>query len=231
VKPRKGGPGNSNPRIFLRVSTTSLARLPGPRAFVVSRLDARRIQRHRSARDRRIHVRTAESKTPPLVEIPQAHHHLILDQPLAFIAALRALPVRLGATRCRAPDAVTQNPRKLLDCCPSHSRPLESIQSDSSGREGMVMSSPCSRLPQGPRTAAPSPQTFRRTFPPSRLMGDCGADFLKPICRRPVELRFRPEATLFAACMMALGICPAKSGLPSEKPTNGQVIEDDLERG
>lgn len=27
----------------------------------------------------------------PLVEIPEAHHHLILDQPLAFIAALRAL--------------------------------------------------------------------------------------------------------------------------------------------
>lgn len=27
----------------------------------------------------------------PFVEIPQAHHHLILDQPLAFIAALRAL--------------------------------------------------------------------------------------------------------------------------------------------
>ena len=27
----------------------------------------------------------------PLVEIPDAHHHLILDQPLAFIAALRAL--------------------------------------------------------------------------------------------------------------------------------------------
>lgn len=30
-------------------------------------------------------------RTAPLVEIPQAHHHLILDQPLAFIAATRAL--------------------------------------------------------------------------------------------------------------------------------------------
>lgn len=30
-------------------------------------------------------------RSAPLVEIPQAHHHLILDQPLAFIAALRAL--------------------------------------------------------------------------------------------------------------------------------------------
>ncbi|MFP6726774.1 MAG: alpha/beta hydrolase, partial [Alphaproteobacteria bacterium] len=27
----------------------------------------------------------------PLVVIPDAHHHLILDQPLAFVAALRTL--------------------------------------------------------------------------------------------------------------------------------------------
>ena len=30
-------------------------------------------------------------RNAPIVEIPQAHHHLLLDQPLAFIAALRAL--------------------------------------------------------------------------------------------------------------------------------------------
>jgi pimeloyl-ACP methyl ester carboxylesterase len=30
-------------------------------------------------------------RNAPLIEIPQAHHHLFLDQPLAFIAALRAL--------------------------------------------------------------------------------------------------------------------------------------------
>lgn len=30
-------------------------------------------------------------RNAPLVSIPEAHHHLILDQPLAFIAALRAL--------------------------------------------------------------------------------------------------------------------------------------------
>jgi pimeloyl-ACP methyl ester carboxylesterase len=30
-------------------------------------------------------------RAAPLVEIPQAHHHLILDQPIAFIAATRAL--------------------------------------------------------------------------------------------------------------------------------------------
>ncbi len=31
------------------------------------------------------------NRNAPLVEIPQAYHHLMLDQPLAFIAALRAL--------------------------------------------------------------------------------------------------------------------------------------------
>jgi pimeloyl-ACP methyl ester carboxylesterase len=30
-------------------------------------------------------------RTAPFVEIPQAYHHLILDQPLAFVAALRAI--------------------------------------------------------------------------------------------------------------------------------------------
>jgi pimeloyl-ACP methyl ester carboxylesterase len=30
-------------------------------------------------------------RNAPFVEIPQAHHHLLLDQPLAFIAALRAI--------------------------------------------------------------------------------------------------------------------------------------------
>jgi pimeloyl-ACP methyl ester carboxylesterase len=31
------------------------------------------------------------NRSAPVVEIPEAHHHLILDQPLAFIAAVRAL--------------------------------------------------------------------------------------------------------------------------------------------
>ena len=30
-------------------------------------------------------------RNAPIVEIPQAYHHLILDQPLAFVAATRAL--------------------------------------------------------------------------------------------------------------------------------------------
>ena len=30
-------------------------------------------------------------RNAPFVSIPDAHHHLILDQPLAFVAALRTL--------------------------------------------------------------------------------------------------------------------------------------------
>jgi pimeloyl-ACP methyl ester carboxylesterase len=30
-------------------------------------------------------------RSAPVVSIPEAHHHLILDQPLAFVAALRTL--------------------------------------------------------------------------------------------------------------------------------------------
>ena len=30
-------------------------------------------------------------RSAPLIEIPEAHHHLMLDQPLAFVAALRAI--------------------------------------------------------------------------------------------------------------------------------------------
>ena len=31
------------------------------------------------------------NRSAPLVEIPEAHHHLVLDQPLAFVSAVRAL--------------------------------------------------------------------------------------------------------------------------------------------
>lgn len=43
--------------------------------------------------DERITEYMAErlGRTAPFVEIPQAHHHVFLDQPLAFVAALRAI--------------------------------------------------------------------------------------------------------------------------------------------
>ena len=47
------------------------------------------------------------NRNAPLVEIPQAYHHLILDQPLAFIAALRALLV----------DWEHSVPRRRVDIC------------------------------------------------------------------------------------------------------------------
>jgi pimeloyl-ACP methyl ester carboxylesterase len=43
-------------------------------------------------------------RNAPVVEIPEAHHHVLLDQPLAFVTAMRALladwehstPIRRG---------------------------------------------------------------------------------------------------------------------------------------
>lgn len=37
------------------------------------------------------HMDALLGRAAPFVEIPQAHHHLLLDQPLAFVAAVRAL--------------------------------------------------------------------------------------------------------------------------------------------
>lgn len=37
------------------------------------------------------HMNETLGRNAPFVEIPQAHHHVFLDQPLAFVAALRAI--------------------------------------------------------------------------------------------------------------------------------------------
>jgi len=78
-----------DPRVFLRVTTTStrdyLARVRCRVALMRGEFSAI------------VPPETGEymvellNRNAPLVEIPQAHHHLMLDQPLAFIAALRAL--------------------------------------------------------------------------------------------------------------------------------------------
>jgi pimeloyl-ACP methyl ester carboxylesterase len=78
-----------DPRVFMRFSTTSmhdyLARVRCRVALMRGEFSAI------------VPPETGEymyellNRNAPLVEIPQAHHHLILDQPLAFIAALRAL--------------------------------------------------------------------------------------------------------------------------------------------
>src|SRR5258706_7424928 len=78
-----------DPRVFLRVSTTSM------RDYLV-RVRCR-VALMRGEFSAIVPPETGEymcellNRNAPLVEIPQAHHHLILDQPLAFIAALRAL--------------------------------------------------------------------------------------------------------------------------------------------
>lgn len=43
-------------------------------------------------------------RNAPFVEIPQAHHHLLLDQPLAFVAALRAILADWEHSLPRAPS-------------------------------------------------------------------------------------------------------------------------------
>jgi pimeloyl-ACP methyl ester carboxylesterase len=47
------------------------------------------------------HLRTQARGRSPFIVMPTAHHHLMMEQPIAFIAALRALftcwPVRVGA--------------------------------------------------------------------------------------------------------------------------------------
>ncbi len=78
-----------DPRVFLRFRTTSL------RDYLM-RVQCR-VALMRGEFSVIVPPETGEymyqllNRNAPLVEIPQAHHHLILDQPLAFIAALRAL--------------------------------------------------------------------------------------------------------------------------------------------
>ena len=36
-------------------------------------------------------MRDLLNRQVPFIEIPEAHHHIMLDQPLAFVAALRTL--------------------------------------------------------------------------------------------------------------------------------------------
>ena len=43
------------------------------------------------SRDTAAHMAELMGPQAPVVEIPAAHHHLMLDQPLAFISALRAI--------------------------------------------------------------------------------------------------------------------------------------------
>jgi len=89
VRTAEGWTWKFDPRVFLRFRTTSL------RDYLV-RVRCR-VALMRGEFSVVVPPETGEymyqllNRNAPLVEIPQAHHHLILDQPLAFIAALRAL--------------------------------------------------------------------------------------------------------------------------------------------
>jgi len=107
-------PQPSPPAYVLRhVATNSLRKTPDgwcwkfdPRVFIRFSLkpmsdylaDARsRVALFRGELSYLVPPETAEymyellSRNAPIVAIPQAHHHVILDQPLAFVAALRAI--------------------------------------------------------------------------------------------------------------------------------------------
>jgi pimeloyl-ACP methyl ester carboxylesterase len=99
--------------ILDHIARTSLRRVPGgftwkfdPRVFTRFSLDKMsdflastrcRVALLRGEKSVVVPPETGEymyellNRSAPLVEIPEAHHHLILDQPLAFIAAVRAL--------------------------------------------------------------------------------------------------------------------------------------------
>jgi pimeloyl-ACP methyl ester carboxylesterase len=85
----KGWTWKFDPRVFLRVSLTPLSDYLSQTRCRVAVL--------RGEFSDLVPPETGDymyellERNAPIVEIPQAHHHLILDQPLAFIAALRAL--------------------------------------------------------------------------------------------------------------------------------------------
>jgi pimeloyl-ACP methyl ester carboxylesterase len=78
-----------DPRVFLRISLTPLAEyLARTRCRIaVLRGEFSDLVPPETGQ----YIYELLDRNAPIVEIPQAHHHLLLDQPLAFIAALRAL--------------------------------------------------------------------------------------------------------------------------------------------
>jgi pimeloyl-ACP methyl ester carboxylesterase len=42
------------------------------------------------------HVRLASGRRAPVAEIPEASHHVMIDQPLTLVTALRVLLAKLG---------------------------------------------------------------------------------------------------------------------------------------
>jgi pimeloyl-ACP methyl ester carboxylesterase len=84
----KGWTWKFDPEIFRKHSPRALHEiLPGVRCRVA--LFAAEFGLVRG--DVRAFMEELLERHAPVVEIPQAHHHLMLDQPLAFVAALRAI--------------------------------------------------------------------------------------------------------------------------------------------
>jgi pimeloyl-ACP methyl ester carboxylesterase len=84
-----------DPKIFDRdtLDPASLAAMRCPTALV-------RAEHGLLTAEMCAHVRLASGRQAPAVEIPEASHHVMIDQPLTLVTALRALLVKLG---CAAP--------------------------------------------------------------------------------------------------------------------------------
>ena len=96
-----------DPRVFVRFSLVPMSDyLAGARC---------RVAVFRAEFSPLVPLETAEymydllDRNAPIVEIPQAHHHLILDQPLAFVAALRAILADWEHSVPRRPAGTARN--------------------------------------------------------------------------------------------------------------------------
>ena len=88
MPPPVAGPGSSTPAVFARETFTTneylsktkcrLALMHGQLSDLVTA-------------DVQDYMEELTGRNAPMVEIPQAYHHVLLDQPLALIAALRAI--------------------------------------------------------------------------------------------------------------------------------------------
>ena len=82
-----------NPMPLIRAARCPLALVRGGRSRLMQREDA-------------AHMMAALPEGAPYVEIPEADHHVMLDQPLAFVAAIEALLATRPATWPAQQEAV-----------------------------------------------------------------------------------------------------------------------------
>lgn len=78
-----------DPRVFLKVTPTPMSEFLANTGCRIGLLRGQ--LSHLVPPETGAYMYDLLSRNAPVVEVPQAHHHVILDQPLAFVAAARAL--------------------------------------------------------------------------------------------------------------------------------------------